>query len=175
MDNDKEIVEIIVDKSFINDKTFNRGNIIANFDEYLSMNSVGMSNFISYEDKNNTGREFFITASIFSEKLDELLKVFDERIINSADFIKIKEKDTDYIKEVRKSRAFKKFKKSKKNRNIKPSFENILNHMGTFKAMSKEDGLDDYEKVITKLTANLKATIKNFKVIEKTIETIGNV
>jgi len=175
MNKNNEIVNVMVDKSIIDNETFNRENIIANFEEYFSLISVGLSNFINYEDKNDTGREFYITASIFSEKLDKILEVFDEKIIQNPDFIKIKEKDKDFIKTIRKKRAFKKFKKSKRFRNIKPSFENILNHMGTFKAMSKNDkNLTDYDKVITKLTVNLEATVENIIVIEETIKTIEN-
>ena len=86
MDDDSGIVDIIIDEHSIDDETFNKGNIIANFQEYLSLNAMGMSSFISFEDKNNTGREFFITASIFSSKLDAILDVFNERIMNSPRF-----------------------------------------------------------------------------------------
>jgi len=174
MDNDSGIVDIIIDENHIDDETFNRGNIIANFEEYLSLNSMGLSNFINYEDKNGTGREFYITATIFSDKLGELLEAFDERIINSDDFIKIKEKDKDFIQKIKKERKFKKFKKSKKNRNIKPSFKNMIELMYRMKQMVREDGenLKEYDEILLKLIPNLEATIENFQIIEKAIETI---
>jgi len=174
MKNNSGIADIIVDKNPIDDETFNRGNIIANFEEYLSLNSIGMSNFINYEDKSGSGREFFITASIFSKKLDEILKAFDEKIINSDDFIKIKEKDKNFIKEIGKTRAFKKFKKSKKNRNIRPGFENTINMMYKMKQMAREDteNLKEYDELLLKIIPNLEATVKNLGIIEKAIETI---
>ena len=146
------------------------------FEEYLSLSSIGMSNFINYEDKNGTGREFYITASIFSSKLDEILKAFDEKIVNSPDFIKIKEKDKKFIEEIRKDRLFKKFKKAKKNRHVKPNFKNMIKQMENFKTMSKNDmkNLGDYDTVLSKLIPNLEATVKNLEVIEEAIETIEN-
>jgi len=176
MENNSGIVDIIIDKHYINDETFNRKNIIKNFEEYISLNSIGMSNFINYEDKHDTGREFFITASIFSKKLDGILKAFDERIINSQDFIKIKEKDKDFLEKIRKDRAFKKFKKAKKNRYVKPSFKNMIKQMETFKVMSKNDieNLGEYDTILSKLIPNLEATVKNLEVIEEAIKTIEN-
>ena len=81
-----------------------------------------------------------------------------------------------FIEKIRKDRAFKKFKKAKKNKNIKLSFENMIDHMGTFKKMSENDitNLKEYDTVLSKLVANLKATIKNFQVIEEAIKTIEN-
>jgi len=176
MDKDSGIVDIIVDKHSINDETFNRENIIANFEEYLFLNSIGLGNFVNFEDKNNTGREFYITASIFSVKLDELLKAFDEKIINNPDFIKIKEKDKDFIEKIRRDKAFKKFKKAKKNRHVKPNFKSMINQMEIFKAMSENDmeNLGEYDILLSKLIPNLEATVRNLEVIEESIKTIEN-
>jgi len=176
MNNNNEIIEVKIDESPINNETFNRENIIKNFEEYISLSSSGMSSFLNYEDENNTGREFYITATIFSKKLDEILKAFDERIINSPDFIKIKEKDEDFIKKIKKERAFKKFKKSKKNRNIIPRFETIINMVETLKEIGeKEDGMEEYGDLILGLLANLEKTIENLELIEEAIKTIETI
>ena len=175
MKDNGKIVEIIKDNNPVNDKTFNKENIIANFEEYFTLNSIGISNFINFKDENDTGREFYITATIFSQKLDEILKTFDERIINNPDFIKIKEKDKKFIEKIKKERAFKKFKKSKKNRNIKPRIETIINMVETLKEIGEREGeMEEYGNLISKLLANLEKTMQNLKLIEEAIKTIEN-
>ncbi|KZX15875.1 hypothetical protein [Methanobrevibacter curvatus] len=173
MDNNSGIADIIIDKHNIDDETFNKENIILNFEEYISLSSTGVSSFLNYKDENNTGREFYITGSIFSKKLDGILKAFDEKVINSPDFIKIKEKDKYFIENLRNERAFKKFKKSKKNRNIKPRFETIINMVKTLKGIGENEGeMEEYGDLISELLANLEKTIENLELIEKAIKNI---
>jgi len=138
------------------------------------MNSVSMSKFITYEDKSDTSREFFISGTIFSGKLDELLEAFDERIITNNDFIKIKEKDKSFLEKIKKDRKFKKFKKSKRNRNIKPSFHSTIEIMLTLRHIADEEteNVDEYDKLLSKIIPNLESTVENLEIIEAAIETI---
>jgi hypothetical protein len=173
-----ELLDAIDDNYSITKYTLNNNNIIMDFEEYILLNFVEIAKFMKYESK-NSDRELYDSAKSLSDGLENLLKLFDERIINTSEFNKIREKDKYFVKScVNNEITIENIDNmSQIIKEIHSTFQTLTIYMRGLNKIAKEydvDG-DEYDKVLSKLVKNLESTVNNLESIEENIKFVQEV